>query len=152
MDNCALYRPSILPRQAQVCNDQRVFNLCRRCRCEQVIVGMPSHAGSAGSDYRDQFSGYSITTTPPGCTGHNAVLKIERHDAGKGQGNEPTSQALASQTLGGGLSTADWTQLKVCQCRCLPTSCGSVAIFDSNGPHALVYIILGVVIAMSCAQ
>ena len=79
-----------------------------------LIVGMASKPGTASSNFRDQFDGYSVTVTPPGCTGNQARVTIQRHDAGAGgAGVPPSNQPMASGALGDAVSTAGWFQLLV---------------------------------------
>ena len=74
-----------------------------------LIVGM---GASAGSDYRDQFSGYSVAITPPNCRGRDARLTLGRHDVGATHGADPSFESLATASLGE-TSTAEWVQLQV---------------------------------------
>eukprot|EP01052_Picozoa_sp_SAG31_P047110 SAG31_NODE_9288_length_1304_cov_0.802490_1_plen_289_part_00 len=75
-----------------------------------VIIGMGSNEGSAGSDFRDEFSGYTVTLTPPDCIGEDAKITLGRHDAGTGHSN-PIFAALDSRTLVA--NTGEWQQLTV---------------------------------------
>lgn len=76
-----------------------------------VVIGMGSKEGAAGSDFRDEFGGYTVTLTPPDCTGEEAKLTVGRHDVGPGHSN-PTFSALGSHKLAG-TATGEWQQLLV---------------------------------------
>ena len=75
-----------------------------------VIIGMGSKQGSAGSDFRDEFNGYTVTMTPPDCVGEEAKITVGRHDVGSGHSG-PSFVALSSRALAA--STGKWQQLEI---------------------------------------
>ena len=82
-------------------------------RYSGVAIGMGAKEGAAGSDFRDEFNGYTVTLTPPDCTGEDAKLSVARHDVGPGR-STPVFTPLGSYELAAsGVSTGEWQQLQV---------------------------------------
>lgn len=77
-----------------------------------VVVGMGSSSSSASSELRDDFDGYSVELSPPGCNGTNSRIVVQRFDAG-GRNASPSVMRLASAAFSTKPLRDGWISLRV---------------------------------------
>jgi hypothetical protein len=76
-----------------------------------VLVGMASAVGSASSNFRNAFDGYSVEWTPPGC--NRSSIAIKRYDTGIGRSSPPDAMQLVGRPLSTEVSSAGWLSLEI---------------------------------------
>lgn len=78
-----------------------------------VLVGMGSSVSSASSDLRDDFDGYSVELSPPGCSGTHSRIAIQRYDIAGRKSLPAAAVRLASAPFSTKSSRDGWITLRV---------------------------------------
>lgn len=110
------------PQAMEMGVEMRLLNATDAASCGYlhggVIIGMGIRPGAVGSNFRDEFAGYSIAVTAPVCGGKLANVEVVRHDVGGARGEQPTNKVLVRAPFDavpqlGNVSTLDWFHLAV---------------------------------------